>query len=63
MRTFFKWIVLFLAILMTVFMFPLIVEVIPIFFDNGAYNFGQYIVYIGFPVFLFYLFLILSEKK
>ncbi|MBL1227628.1 hypothetical protein [Enterococcus sp. BWR-S5] len=63
MKTFFKWAVLILAIFMTVVMFPLIVDVIPVFFNNVAYNLGQYLVYIGVPILLFFLFLVLSENN
>lgn len=63
MRVFFKWVFLLLGIFMTILLFPAIVEVIPVFFDNAAYNFGQYIVYLGIPALLFFLFLVFSDKK
>ncbi|WP_339101971.1 hypothetical protein [Candidatus Enterococcus clewellii] len=63
MRTFFKWVFLVLAIFLLVLVFPAIVDVIPVFFDDTAYNFGQFLVYLGIPALLFYLFLRLSEKK
>ncbi|MGL4696907.1 hypothetical protein [Enterococcus larvae] len=63
MRTFFKWLCLFLTISMVVLVFPAIVETIPGFFENTAYNVGQFTVYLGIPALLSYLFLIFSEKK